>query len=148
MHMSSVGEGEEFGDPDQNEAPVGEREKLFQRRLEQLAEFVSDHGHGSIPTPYDDDPSLGVWAANIRRQYVLRTEAEEDEEGRAPYTGYLTPSRISRLQRAGFDFLSLTEAQFRLRLAELREFKEDYGHCMVPQHWDGNPGLGMWVLNI
>ena len=148
MHLSSVDKSEELIGPDQNDAPVGEREKLFQRRLEQLAEFVSVHGHGSIPTPYDDDPSLGVWAANIRRQYVLRIVAEDGGEGQAPYAGYLTPSRISRLKRAGFDFLSLTEAQFRLRLAELEEFKEKYGHCMVPQHWDDNPGLGMWVLNI
>ena len=147
MQMSSVDESEEFGDLDRNEVPVDEWEKLFQRRLEQLAEFVSVHGHGSIPTPYDDDPSLGVWAANVRRQYVLRIEAEENES-HAPYTGYLTPSRMARLKRAGFDFLSLTEAQFRLRLAELEEFKEEYGHCMVPQNWDGSPGLGMWVLNI
>lgn len=33
------------------------------------------------------------------------------------------------------------------RYAELVEFKERFGHCIVPQHWEENPKLGLWVMN-
>ena len=83
------------------------RERLFQKRLEQLYEYRKLHGHGSIPTPYPPNPSLGIWAANIRRQYTLYSK-----QSNTPYTGYLTPSRQKQLLLAGFDFTSLTERQF------------------------------------
>ncbi|KAL7439265.1 hypothetical protein ACHAXH_008430 [Discostella pseudostelligera] len=120
-------------------------EKLFQKRLTELQDFRSIHGHGSIPTPYTSNPSLGIWAANVRQQYSLYKHAEERG---APYIGYLTPSRRQQLQLAGFEFASLTERQFRTRLRELEMFKKQYGHCMVPEKWEENAALGAWVSNI
>lgn len=120
-------------------------EKLFQKRLTELQDFRNIHGHGSIPTPYPTNPSLGIWAANVRQQYSLWKHAEDRG---APYIGYLTPSRRQQLQMAGFDFASLTERQFRTRLKELEMFKEQYGHCMVPEKWEENAVLGAWVSNI
>ncbi len=120
-------------------------EKLFQKRLKELQDFRFNHGHGSIPSPYPSNPSLGIWAANIRQQYSLWKLAEERG---SPYIGYLTQSRKQQLQLAGFDFASLTERQFRIRLKELEIFKEKYGHCMVPEKWDENVALGAWVSNL
>jgi len=31
------------------------------------------------------------------------------------------------------------------RYAELVDFKERFGHCIVPQHWEENSKLGLWV---
>eukprot|EP01089_Gocevia_fonbrunei_P022460 TRINITY_DN9095_c0_g1_i1.p1 TRINITY_DN9095_c0_g1~~TRINITY_DN9095_c0_g1_i1.p1 ORF type:complete len:263 (-),score=39.41 TRINITY_DN9095_c0_g1_i1:30-818(-) len=31
------------------------------------------------------------------------------------------------------------------RFNQLKEFKENYGHCKVPYRWAENPGLGRWV---
>lgn len=121
------------------------RERLYLKRLKELHEFRSVHGHGSIPTPYPLNPSLGVWAANLRQQHALWKQAEERG---VPYTGYLTPLRRRQLSSAGFDFTSLTERQFQLRLQELEIFKECYGHCMVPEKWEENLALGAWVSNI
>ena len=121
------------------------RERLYLNRLKELHEFRTNHGHGSIPTPYPPNPSLGVWAANVRRQYALWKQAEEKG---IPYIGYLTSSRRRQLSSAGFDFTSLTERQFQLRLQELKLFKERYGHCMVPEKWEENLVLGAWVSNI
>jgi len=121
------------------------RERLYLKRLKELHEFRSDQGHGSIPTPYPPNPSLGVWAANVRQQHALWKQAEERG---VPYTGYLTPLRRRQLSSAGFDFTSLTERQFQLRLQELEIFKECYGHCMVPEKWEENLALGAWVSNI
>ncbi|KAL3809522.1 hypothetical protein ACHAXA_001253 [Cyclostephanos tholiformis] len=121
------------------------RERLYLNRIKELHEFRSYHGHGSIPTPYPPNPSLGVWAANVRQQYALWKQSEERG---VPYTGYLTSSRRRQLSSAGFDFTSLTERQFQLRLQELKRFKERYGHCMVPEKWEENLVLGAWVSNI
>lgn len=121
-------------------------EELFQKRLTELRNFYSQNGHGSIPTPYPPNPSLGIWAANLRRQNVLYDQAQKRG---VPFRGiYLSPSRKQQLIDAGFDFTSLTERQFQMRYQELVQFKERFGHCMVPEKWDENIALGAWVSNI
>ncbi|KAL7542025.1 hypothetical protein ACHAXR_011452 [Thalassiosira sp. AJA248-18] len=126
-------------------AQTNRNEELFQQRLSELRNFRSQHGHGSIPTPYPPNPSLGIWAANLRRQHRLWKEAEERG---APYIGYLTSERRRQLLTEGFDFTSLTERQFHTRLQELEMFKAQYGHCMVPEKWEENLALGAWVSNL
>ena len=120
-------------------------EEIFQKRLTELHQFHSEHGHGSIPTSYPDNPTLAIWAANLRRQHILSNKAEERG---MPYIGYLAPQRKEQLLNAGFDFTSLTERQFQLRLKELQLFKERYGHCLVPKEWEENMALGSWVSNL
>ena len=120
-------------------------EELFQERLSQLHEFRAEHGHGSIPTPYHPNPSLGVWAANLRQQNVLRKQAERKS---IEYKGYLTNERKRELINAGFDFTSLTERQFQTRIKELQEFKQRYGHTAVPEKYKDNMALGAWVSNL
>ncbi len=120
-------------------------EELFQERLSQLHEFRVEHGHGSIPTPYHPNPALGVWAANLRQQNVLRKQAERKS---IEYKGYLTDERKNMLIKAGFDFTSLTERQFQIRIKELQEFKQRYGHTAVPEKYKDNMALGAWVSNL
>lgn len=120
-------------------------EILFMQRLSELKDFIDQNGHGSIPTPYDDNPPLGVWAANLRRQFVIREHAEQES---TPYKGFLTEERMKILKESGFDFTSLTERQFNIRLDELKKFKERYGHTLVPEKYEENMALGAWVSNM
>lgn len=120
-------------------------EILFQQRLSELRDFIDENGHGSIPTPYEDNPPLGVWAANLRRQFVILEHAQEDS---TTYEGYLTQERLDVLKQSGFDFTSLTERQFKIRLEELKQFKEKYGHTLVPEKHEENIALGAWVSNM
>eukprot|EP00986_Skeletonema_menzelii_P013075 scaffold7415_cov149-Skeletonema_menzelii.AAC.2 len=120
-------------------------EELFQERLSQLLAFRQEHGHGCIPTPYHPNPALGVWAANLRQQNVLRKQAERKS---VEYKGYLTDARKKELIKAGFDFTSLTERQFQTRIKELQEFKQRYGHAAVPEKYKDNMALGAWVSNL
>ena len=134
--------------PSHNKHPnsnLNRNEQLFQKRIQQLRAFQKKYGHGSIPSPYKPNPSLGIWAANLRRQHALSLRAEETNR---PYIGYLTSERYQTLIKEGFEFTSLTERQFQLRLVELQEFKVRFGHCNVPEKWDENLGLGAWVSNI
>lgn len=124
---------------------VKQSELLFQQRLSELQDFINENGHGSIPTPFEANPPLGTWASNLRRQFVIRDHAEQES---MPYKGYLTDERLKVLKQAGFDFTSLTERQFKLRLEELKEFKERYGHTLVPEKYEENMALGSWVSNM
>lgn len=120
-------------------------EELFQERLSQLREFKAKYGHGCIPTPYNPNPSLGVWAANLRQQNALRKQADRKS---IVYKGYLTDERREQLLKEGFDFTSLTERQFQTRIKELKEFKQRYGHASVPEKYEDNMALGAWVSNL
>ena len=134
--------------PTHNKHPnsnLNRNEQLFRDRIQQLRTFQKKYGHGSIPSPYKPNPSLGIWAANLRRQHALSLRAEETNR---PYIGYLTSERYQTLIKEGFEFTSLTERQFQLRVAELQDFKDRFGHCNVPEKWDENIALGAWVSNI
>ena len=113
----------------------------FLHHLAEFRSFRSRFGHGSVPNPYPDNPSLGHWAADLRKHEAMRKRAK-------PYTEPLTPYRRSLLSAAGFDFVSLTERQFRNRVTELEEFQRRFGHCMVPKKWEENVALGAWVSNL
>lgn len=61
----------------------------------------------------------------------------------------LTQERIDLLNSLGFVWTirsrdSLGES-WNQRLHELRQFKQQYGHCLVPSRYDANPELGIWV---
>jgi hypothetical protein len=137
--------GKRTTDGSTSEPKTKRSDLLFQQRLSELKDFIDQNGHGSIPTPYDDNPPLGVWAANLRRQFVIREHAEQES---APYKGFLTEERMEILKESGFDFTSLTERQFNMRLLELKEFKERYGHTLVPEKYEENMALGAWVSNM
>ena len=124
---------------------LSRNEILFQKRLTQLQSFIEQHGHGSIPYPYKHNPSLGIWANNLRRQYTIKQQCTTNS---IPYKGYLSTERMDILIKAGFDFTSLTERTFQLRLSELKKFKEQYGHVNVPEVYVENKELGYWVTNL
>ena len=128
-----------------NNKRLGKNEILFQKRLTQLQSYIKQHGHGSIPYPYKSNPSLGIWANNLRRQYTIKQQCTARS---IPYKGYLSTERIDTLTEAGFDFKSLTERTFQLRLKDLKKFKERYGHVNVPEVYVENKELGYWVTNL
>lgn len=137
--------GKEKANGSTSEPKLKRNEVLFQQRLSELKAFIDENGHGSIPTPYEGNPPLGVWAANLRRQFVIREHAEQES---SEYKGFLTDERLDVLKDSGFDFTPLTERQFKIRLEELKEFKEKYGHTCVPEKFEENLALGTWVSNM
>ena len=88
---------------------------------------------------------MGIWANNLRRQYTIKQQCTARS---IPYKGYLSTARIDTLTEAGFDFKSLTERTFQLRLKDLKKFKERYGHVNVPEVYVENKELGYWVTNL
>ena len=67
------------------------------------------------------------------------------QKGRA---SFITAERIRVLGSIGFDFDCETTAVASIwtkRVQELREFKAQFGHCLVPKRYPANPTLGNWV---
>jgi hypothetical protein len=51
----------------------------------------------------------------------------------------LTPEQILELNGLDFDWT------IQDMISELRNYKEEFGHCDVPLDYEGNPSLGVWV---
>jgi hypothetical protein len=73
--------------------------------------------------------ALAVWVNNQRELQKRRV---------------LSAHRTRLLLSFGFQFRS-HDAEWDEKFLELRRFKEDHGHCDVPQRLEGNQGLGQWL---
>jgi Helicase associated domain len=96
-----------------------------------LKAFREESGHCHAPLNHPLYPKLGLWVKEQRRHFTLL------KQGKA---SHMTPFRIEKLNELDFCW-DTHEATWQERLAELKLFREAYGHCQVPTHWDENPKL-------
>jgi hypothetical protein len=61
--------------------------------------------------------------------------------------GKLSSACKARLEALGFEWDPLNSHRETM-LAELKRYKERFGHCNVPQGWRENPELGSWISNL
>jgi len=111
-------------------------------RLEQLKEYKAKHGHLKIPI---NDAMLGEFAGRQRSEYTKFLEGKKDIG--------MNAMRVQELKDLGFVFLLGKRVPIERRMTkrktwderfqELIEFREEYGHTLVPQH--SVCGLGEWV---
>merc|ERR1719401_282134 len=101
----------------------------WEARLRELKEFKEEHGHCNVP--YKHSGGLGEWVNNQRRA---------GKKGRP----CLNDHRTQKLEELGFQWGILSD-RWETRLRELKEFKEEHGHCNVPRKHPG--GLGDWMRN-
>lgn len=52
-----------------------------------------------------------------------------------------------RIENAADEKMELDILRWYERYQELCQYKEEHGDCLVPQHYESNPQLGMWVSN-
>ena len=114
-------------------------------QFQQLCEFKVQFGHCIVPKQYYANPKLGTWVStqrNVYRAAYRRNMAENST--------FMTAEHIRALVRIGFDWgTTKTDLAsiWNERFQELREFKEHFGTCLVPQLYAANPQLGQWVAN-
>lgn len=94
-----------------------------------LQNFKELHGHCNIPSTYEENPTLGTWISFQRVQY---------KKGRLP------EDRVQKLTDLGFVWDPLDNAWEEMFLT-LCKFKEQKGHCNVPQLYPDNQKLGTWA---
>jgi hypothetical protein len=112
---------------------------IWNLRLGQLCEFKVQFGHSVVPQKYADNPKLGRWVSKQRREYRLHQEGEPS---------LMTEGRIRDLKSIGFEWETSKTGLasiWNVRIQEIREFKEQFGHCLVPQLYAANHKLGQWV---
>jgi hypothetical protein len=115
------------------------RRSRWRDQFRQLCDFKVQFGHCLVPQLYATNPKLGIWVSTQRWRYRNKTEEESTS---------VTAERIRGLNGIGFDWgTSKTDRAsiWSERYQELREFKELFGHCNVPQHYPANAKLGNWI---
>jgi hypothetical protein len=123
------------------------RESVWNRRYAELCAFKQQFGHCRVPEAdliYCERPhgrrkvrsgpgtnlSLFTW---LKRQRRLRAR--------------LPVQRRKLLDQLGIEWTP-RESVWDRRYAELCAFKQQFGHCRVPQRWPANRPLARWVLNV
>jgi hypothetical protein len=99
-------------------------------QFNKLAEFRADTGHCNVASSCTWDPELGKWICNQRERYRK---------------GLLSNKRLQRLKDLGFQFDHHND-RWESRYCELIQFKEEHGHCNVPDSWPENLRLARWVM--
>jgi hypothetical protein len=112
------------------------KEGQWYQRYQELCDFQQEHGHTRVPTNYS---SLGVWAANQRRDYQLFQWGKP--------TKILNDERIRLLDRIQFEWSRSHEDSWQQRYRELQDYVEQNGHANVPEDYPENVALGQWCMN-
>ncbi|MDY4960476.1 MAG: Helicase associated domain protein, partial [Chlamydia suis] len=106
-------------------------EEEWEKNFLELKRFQAELGHCNVPSVYPQNPSLGVWVSNQRADFKK---------------GKLAEDKIARLEEIGFVWDVLEEA-WEENFLELQRFREEHGHCNVPNRYPQNPQLASWVSN-
>ena len=105
-------------------------------RFEQLREFTAQFGHYLMPQLYSANPKLGIWVTNQRSRYRLHQEGKPSP---------MTAERIRELESIGFEWGTPSAVSWNERFEQLRKFRAQFGHCLVPNRYSADPKLGRWV---
>eukprot|EP00934_Nitzschia_sp_Nitz4_P001966 Nitzschia sp. Nitz4//scaffold107_size73032//27795//30897//NITZ4_005759-RA/size73032-augustus-gene-0.100-mRNA-1//-1//CDS//3329532590//1966//frame0 len=131
------------------------------KHYEELKQFKHMNGHCNVPARFAENRRLGIWVSAQRQQYKILQQqnkemAMDPEEGastatdaKARRSAPLTQERVDLLNAIGFTWTirsrdSVGESWYQ-RLQDLKLFKEQHGHCLVPSRYEPNPELGIWV---
>ena len=94
-----------------------------------------------MPRTWKDDPRLGIWVMHQKTQW-RKYEAD-------PATSSLSAERVAALRQMGaidsWRERSRTWEESRARLEAYRDAHG--GDCNVPQTWEDDPRLGIWVYH-
>jgi hypothetical protein len=122
--------------------PKGGSYRTWNDRVEELRQFMAQHGHLNITTTH---PELGEFVSRQRNDYRRRLDGLQSP---------MTDEKYQILAELGFNFdggqrkdksKSNPVKSWEERFQDLLDFKQVFGHTVVPQHSTHTPGLGAWV---
>jgi superfamily II DNA or RNA helicase len=102
-------------------------EEMFQ----QLVKFKDNHGHTNVSQRQLHYKELATWVRNQRKAMVQNQP--------------IMLLRAKRLDEIGFVWRIVEQDAWESMFDSLMEFKQDHGHCNVPQKGSENQKLGKWV---
>ena len=105
------------------------KDAVWEERFQELCDFAKEKGHCNVPQSHLENPPLGTWVGNMRHRKKR-----------------LSPEQLSRLEEIGFVWNSVI-ATWEKQFAEVLKYKEENGHCDVPDTRGENGKLGAWVAS-
>ncbi|CAB9513784.1 helicase [Seminavis robusta] len=102
--------------------------------LAALCEYRDRHGTVNIPDRSSHYPQLGRFVYNLRRQKSLLTQIQKQQ---LDELGFLWESSLDAKR----------QQQWEDMFDRLVAFQQEHGHCVVPQQYEKDPPLGIWVMN-
>eukprot|EP00586_Coscinodiscus_wailesii_P020059 CAMPEP_0172490720 /NCGR_PEP_ID=MMETSP1066-20121228/21250_1 /TAXON_ID=671091 /ORGANISM="Coscinodiscus wailesii, Strain CCMP2513" /LENGTH=145 /DNA_ID=CAMNT_0013259333 /DNA_START=590 /DNA_END=1027 /DNA_ORIENTATION=+ len=107
-------------------------------RYNDLKKFKETEGHCCVPRSYFDDPGLANWVNFQRKQYNYMKQGKSST---------MTAKRAMLLDDVGFTWNMYGDNSqiWMNNYNELKRFKDQEGHCIIPVKFDKNPILGTWV---
>lgn len=103
--------------------------------LSEMLEFREANGHCLVPHTFPANPQLARWVKRQRRQYKLMNDGK---------TSTMTPERAAVLEQEGFVWDS-HDAAWKEKIGDLRRYRAQNGHTLVPSSYKPNPHLATWV---
>jgi hypothetical protein len=128
-----------FRDDNPVKVRKGEKKLVMNRRrtwdeiYEALTAYKKQHGDCEVPQRYNEDPRLGGWVGNQRK------EREK-----------LSSGQRKRLDDLGFDWRTRQEREefyWNEKFKRLEEYRQIYGDCKVPQS-SVDEELTSWVEEL
>jgi len=121
----------------------------WNKHYEELKQFRQEHGHCNVPARHLLNKRLGVWVSSQRQQYKILQGVSKSKRRTVP----LTQERVDKLNALNFTWAIRSSSDsprdgWTRRMAELKEFKSTYGHCLIPSQFDANPELGLFAETL
>jgi len=111
-------------------------EAHWNKNYEALKRFKADKGHCLVPRGYAENPKLGEWVVDQRRQYKFVHDGKPS---------LLTDDRKTKLDALGFTWQVRERIDWNKRYQQLVEYKSKHGNTIVPQNYAKNKPLGKWT---
>jgi uncharacterized protein YbgA (DUF1722 family) len=109
-------------------------DKKWHTQYEKLVEFKRKNGNCLVPTKYEQDKSLGMWVGK-QRHFHSNNSILQDRKDLLDELGFAwKPSGGGNQDKF-----------WRTQYEKLVEFKRKNGHCLVPQGYEKDVSLGVWV---
>eukprot|EP00985_Skeletonema_marinoi_P021764 scaffold13537_cov142-Skeletonema_marinoi.AAC.2 len=105
-------------------------EDSWNEMFQQIVEYKDKHGDTLVPAKYPDNPQLGTWV-NQQRRNIKNNK--------------LTTERIDKLNEIGFVWDPF-EDSWNEMLQQLIEYKDKHGDTLVPAKYPENRQFGTWVV--
>jgi hypothetical protein len=118
------------------------RHSKWRDLFRQLCEFKVQFGHCRVSSRYSINPKLGKWVSHQRTRYRKCKSTGENS------TSSMIAEHMRALDGIGFDWgTSKTEltSLWNVRFQQMREYKLQFGDCLVPKRYSASPKLGRWV---
>jgi hypothetical protein len=111
------------------------KEERWLSILEDLKCYKEKHGNCLVPRGFVENPQLGSWVAEQRKQFKLLKDGKPSS---------ITAERILMLDNLSFAW-NAQEAAWTKHVTNLKRFIDENRHCNVPLNCSKYPKLGLWV---